>query len=149
MTHFDLCYHCSDTGFVDWAEKQEEPCPRGCRPRSPMTDKQRDAYVQRLKLLGARVERVEFKDHTRHFTKMLFCGAGDQTRYDVACLHERIEKALNYLSGRQQGPHWREQPTQEMLDREKQLNDEADRVCEQVARDVAMALTGKGITFVE
>jgi hypothetical protein len=80
---------------------------------------------------------------------MLFCGAGDQTRYDVACLHERIENALNRLSGRQQGPHWQQQPSQEMLDREKQLNDEAELVCEQVARDVAMALTGKSITFVE
>ena len=150
MNHPDIiCPYCSNTGFIDWAEKQEEPCPKGCRPRAPVTDKQRAAYVQRLKLLGARVERVGLKDHTRHFTKMLFCGAGDQTRYDVACLHGRIEKALNHLSGRQQGPHWREQPSQEMLDREEAFNNKADLVCEQVARDIAVALTGKEITFVE
>lgn len=89
------------------------------------------------------------KDTDRHFTKMLFCGAGDRTREQIAQLHERIDRSLTHLSGRQQGPHWREQPSQEMLDREKALNDEADLVCESVARDIAMALTGKEITFVE
>ena len=85
----------------------------------------------------------------RHFTKMLFCGAGDRTRAQVALLHERIDEALNHLSGRQQGPHWQQEPSQEMLDREEALTREADLVCEQVARDVAMALTGKEITVVE
>jgi len=145
----DLCYFCSNTGFVDWAEAQKEPCRNGCEPPVPMTSKQRTAYLRRLELSGVRARRKGSQDHTRQFTKMLFCGAGDQTRYDVACLHERIENALNHLSGRQQGPHWQQQPSQEMLDREKQLNDEAELVCEQVARDVAMALTGKSITFVE
>jgi hypothetical protein len=86
-------------------------------------------------------------DTDRHFDKMLFCGAGDRTRQQIALLHERIDKALVHLSGRQQGPHWREQPTQGMLDTEQNLNEAADLVCEQVARDIAMALTGKEIEF--
>lgn len=36
-----------------------------------------------------------------------------------------------------------------MLDREKTLTQEADLVCEQVARDVAVALTGREIEFGE
>jgi hypothetical protein len=88
-------------------------------------------------------------DTDRHFTGVLFCGAGDHTRAKIALLHERIDEALNHLSGRQQGPHWREQPSQEMLDREEELNNEAGLVCENVVRDIAVALTGKEITFVE
>ncbi|HUT76473.1 MAG TPA: hypothetical protein VM285_02240 [Polyangia bacterium] len=89
------------------------------------------------------------EDTDRHFTKMLFCGEGDRTRQQIALLHERIEGAIPYLGGSQQGPQWREQPSQEMLDREKQLTDEATLVCEQVARDVAKALTGREIEFLE
>ena len=88
-------------------------------------------------------------DTGRHFTKMLFCGAGEVTRAKIEHLSSRIDAAMPYLSGSQQGPHWQQQPTQEMLDREEALNHEADLVCENVARDIAMALTGKEITFVE
>jgi len=87
------------------------------------------------------------EDTDRHFTKMLFCGAGDRTRDQIQLLHERIDRALVHLSGRQQGPHWQAEPSQEMLDTEERLNCEADRTCEQVARDLAMALTGKEIVF--
>lgn len=86
-------------------------------------------------------------DNKRQFFKMLFCGAGDHTKAEIERLHSRITTALNHLGGRQQGPHWTSQPTQDMLDREQQMNDKADIVCEQVARDVAMALTGKEIIF--
>lgn len=83
----------------------------------------------------------------RHFTKMLFCGAGPLTVAMVEHLHARLDEALRRLNGRQQPPHWQVQPTQEMLDAEEASVREADLVCEQVARDVAMALTGKDITF--
>jgi hypothetical protein len=89
------------------------------------------------------------KDTDRHFTEMLFCGAGDVTRAKIEHLITRIDTAMPYLGGRQQGPHWDRQPSQEMLDREEELTREADLVCENVARDIAMALTGKEITFVE
>lgn len=89
------------------------------------------------------------QDTDRHFTKMLFCGAGDRTRQQIALLHERIDRALVHLGGRQQGPQWREQPSQEMLDAEQKMNDEVDLACEQVARDVAAALTGREIEFGE
>ena len=89
------------------------------------------------------------EDTNRHFTEMLFCGAGDRTRDQIKLLHERIARALVHLSGSQQGPHWQAQPSQEMLDREEAMNREAVLACEQVARDVAMALTGKEIDFRE
>lgn len=89
------------------------------------------------------------KNTDRHFDKMLFCGAGDHTRGLIEHLHKRVDIGLEYLSGSQQPPHWMVQPTQEMLDAEEAMNVEARLVCEQVARDVAKALTGKEITFVE
>lgn len=143
------CPYCSDTGFEDWAAKQEISCPKGCKPVDPLTDNQRTAYLRRLELTGTRAHRKEIEDTDRHFTEMLFCGAGDTTRYDVGCLHGRIDRSLTYLSGRQQPPHWQEQPTQEMLDNEEAYIRKAHLVCEQIARDVAMALTGKEITFTE
>jgi hypothetical protein len=149
MSHPEICYHCSNTGFIDWAEKQEEPCPKGCKPPAPLTPKQREAWRRRIELIGEYAQKLGLEDTERHFTKMLFCGAGDKTRHDVAWLHDRVEVALNYLSGRQQGPHWREQPSQEMLDQEEASTQKADLVCQEVARDIAMALTGKEITFVE
>ena len=149
------CFECEQTGFLDWADKQEEPCPNGCLPPEPMTDKQKTAYLRTLELADSKTRpagsrtRPASEADDRRFTKMLFCGAGERTRYDVACLHDRIETALNFLSGRQQGPHWHEQPSQEMLDLEEADNRKADLVCEQVVRDIAVALTGKEITFVE
>ena len=113
-----------------------------------MTERQKGAYLRRLEL-ASESSRPAGEEDDRHFTKMLFCGAGDRTRFNVAWLLDRVEVGLNYLSGRQQGPHWREQPSQEMLDHEEASNQKADLVCQQAARDIAMALTGKEITFVE
>ena len=56
----DPCYFCSNTGFEDWAEEQEKPCPKGCQLLEPMTDKQRMAYLRRLELTGARAHRKDF-----------------------------------------------------------------------------------------
>ena len=142
------CFECEQTGFLDWTTKQEHPCPRGCEPPEPMTGKQKSAYLRRLEL-AAETSRPAAEEDDRHFTRMLFCGAGDRTRFNVAWLIERVEVGLNYLSGRQQGPRWQHQPSSFELDVEEAENDKANRVCEQVARDVAMALTGKEITFVE
>ena len=89
------------------------------------------------------------KDTDRHFDKVLFCGAGDHTRGLIEHLHKRVDIALEHLSGSQQAPHWEAPPSQDMLDAEESMNQEAQLVCEQVARDVAKALTGKEITFVE
>ena len=83
----------------------------------------------------------------RHFTEMLFCGAGPLTAAMVEHLHARLDEALRRLSGRQQPPHWEFEPSQETLDAEEACNREADLICEQVARDVAVALTGKEIAF--
>ena len=83
----------------------------------------------------------------RHFTDMLFCGAGPWTSAMVEHLHARLDEALERLSGRQQPPRWEFQPSQAMLDAEEASTREADHICEQVARDVAVALTGKEIAF--
>lgn len=113
-----------------------------------MRDLLRQAVDDALKPKQEPTQNID-KDTDRHFQRVLFCGAGKHTTAQIEVLHGRINAALVYLGGRQQGPHWRDQPSQEMLDQEKRQNDEADLVCEQVARDVAMALTGKEITFAE
>lgn len=149
MTNPTICQYCYSTGFLDWHRDQEKPCPKGCQPPPPATAEQREAYRRRLELLKTQTRWWKLTDTDRHFKKMLFCGAGEVTRAEIEHLITRIDAAMPYLGGRQQGPHWREQPSQGMLDREEALNNEADLVCEQVARDIAMALTGKEITFVE
>lgn len=84
----------------------------------------------------------------RFFTDLIFCGI-PEVKTDIALLHERINLAIEGLSGSQQPPHWDSEPTDEDLRHEENLNRTAKLVCENVARDVVMALTGKEINFVE
>lgn len=109
----------------------------------------RNQYLRRLEAVRQGARRMGLTATDRHFEKVLFCGAGDGTRHEIQVLHDRLDEAIPYLGGSQQGPRWEVPPTQEMLDAEESMNQEARLVCEQVARDVAKALTGKEITFVE
>lgn len=71
----------------------------------------------------------------RLFDSMIFLGNGDFSEERSSVLQDRLESALSWLGGLQQGP-----------DSE---DGRGNRYIENVARDIVMALTGKEFVFVE
>jgi hypothetical protein len=75
-----------------------------------------------------------------NYRKLWFGGQGEFSMQRAAILHHKLDHALSMLSGSQQPPHWDREPTQEMLDREEQLNRETEEAGENAVLEIAAAL---------
>lgn len=74
------------------------------------------------------------------FYEIWFGGCGEHSVKRVAQLHHKLDYALMMLSGSQQPPHWDREPTEEMLEHERQLNQETDEAGVEAVLAIAAAL---------
>jgi len=83
----------------------------------------------------------------RHFANILFLGGEEEyTKVKIKFLHELIDKGLNISGGLQQPGH---PDSEEAWQRELEWRAIYEEECKDIVRDLAMALTGEEIKFVE
>ena len=97
-------------------------------------DCQETIYCRRAMIWAWHWVRGRIHNRLRKFHKMIFMGNGYEPLGKCYKLIQRLQEGINNLCGAQQGP------------RIKEMDDD---LIYDVVRDVAMALTGKEIEFVD
>ena len=81
----------------------------------------------------------------RKWSKVLFMGMGEESDQLCKSLHARLEEGLHILNYHQQPPH---SASEEEADRARDAFRVEEVELQDVARDIAMALTGRNISFI-
>lgn len=82
----------------------------------------------------------------RIFRGLLFLGAGTNSMRGVRALHARLDDAVSHLGGMQQPAH---PETAEEAAVEERMQAEAQIEIEEAIRDIASALLGREVVFLE
>lgn len=102
-------------------------------------------YKDFEKIIDKAFPEKEISLDERNFNKTVFLGAGEFSYQMINRLHLTLDKGLSWLGGSQQPIMSTEAPWTEEDDK---FMEQVEIKIENAVRDIAMALTGKEITFI-